>query len=307
MLLISVTILRVGYLDDLRAQGLQIASRRAWGSRYNYSSPRTLYLPTRYLFLHIAVVRDRDDRVSTEHEVCRMIENIGIQRFPNTGISYNAMVFDTGRIYDGQPLPRRGAHTLNEYGIRGYPYNLNYYGHAVVLPQMPADPVTDEQVDSVARWGAAVVRAGYSRANRFLPHRMFAPKDCPGDRAVARLDEFNRRLRHYIAEGLDEMSARDVWAYPLVNPDTGRMVTAGGMLRYNYARTARILAKVGAMEGVLAKLVALHQTGTPLTLDEIEAAAKSGADRALSEVAEPPLDDPDELDELPPGAEAQAG
>jgi hypothetical protein len=279
----------VSYLDDLRAQGLEIASRRAWGSRYNYSSPRTVYLPTRYLFLHIAVVRDRDDRVSTEHAVCRTIENIGIQRFPNTGISYNAMVFDTGRIYDGQPLTRRGAHTLNEFGIRGYPFNLNYYGHAVVMPQMPSDSVTDAQVDAVARWGAAVVRAGYSRATRFLPHRMFAPKDCPGDRAVARLDDFNRRLRHYIAEGLDEMSARDVWAYPLKNPYTRTELTAGLMLRYTYARTAQILARVGAMEGVLAELVALHQSGAPITLEQITEAAKSGADRALNEIIDDDL------------------
>jgi hypothetical protein len=240
--------------------------------------------PDPHLFLHVAVVRDRDDRVATERAVCRTIENIGIQRFSNTGISYNAMVFDTGRIYDGQPLTRRGAHTLNEFRIRGYPYNLNYYGHAVVLPQMPSDPVTDAQVDAVARWGAAVVRAGYSRADRFLPHRMLAPKDCPGDRAVARLADFNRRLRHYIAEGLDEMSARDVWAYPMKNPYTGTELTAGIMLRYTYARTAQVLAKVGAIEGVLAELVAMHQTGATLTLDQITAAAKSGADRALSEV-----------------------
>jgi hypothetical protein len=133
---------------------------------------------------------------------------------------------------------------------------------------------------------------------------MFAPKDCPGDRAMARLDDFNRRLRHYIAEGLDEMSARDVWAYPMKNPYTGVELPAGLMMRSTYARTARILAKVGAIEGVLAELVALHQTGAPLTLEQITAAAESGADRALSEVIDVPVD---ELDEDGLGEEAYAG
>jgi len=242
----------MGYLNDLRAQGLQIASRRAWGSTYNYGSPRTVYLPTRYLFLHIAVVPDRDDTIAGEHSTCRTVERIGVQRFPNTGISYNALAFDTGRLYDGQPLTRRGAHTINEYGLPGYPTNLNYYGHAIVLPQMPGDTVTDAQVDSVARWGAAVVRAGYSRATRFLPHRMFAPKDCPGDKAVARLNEINSLLRHYISEGLDDMAISDadakkiaqaVHAYGLSDLKTetsGDTIDAGVILSYLDMRVVRI-------------------------------------------------------------------
>jgi len=281
--LISVSILGVAYLNDLRAEGLQIASRRSWGSTFNYGTPRTVYVPTRYLFLHIAVVDDPDDRLSTERAVVRQIERIGIQRFPSTGISYNAVAFDTGRLYDGQPLTRRGAHTINEFGVPGYPTNLNYYGHAIVLPQQTSDAVTNAQVDAVARWGAAVVRAGYSRANQFMPHRKFAPKDCPGDKAVARLDDINRLLRHYIAEGLDDMSAADVWGYHLDNPDTGTTLTAGGMLRFNYARISRILARVGALEGVIAELVAQHETGTSLTIEQITAAARAGAEQALTE------------------------
>jgi hypothetical protein len=202
---------RVNYLTDLREQGLAIAARPQWGSTYNYSSLRLVYIPTRYLFLHVAVIADPDDLVGTEHEVMRALERIGARRFPNTGISYSAAAFDTGRLYDAQPLDRRGAHTVNELGVPGYPYNLNYYGHAIVLPQMVADPVTDAQVEAVARWGAAVVRAGWSTAREFLPHRKFAPKDCPGDKAVARLPEINDRLQHYIANGLepDDMQLTD--------------------------------------------------------------------------------------------------
>ncbi|MCI0687617.1 MAG: N-acetylmuramoyl-L-alanine amidase, partial [Sporichthyaceae bacterium] len=274
----------MAYLDDLRAEGLQIASRAGWGSRFNYSSPRTVYLPGRYLFLHIAVVNDPNDLKGSEDDVVRTIEQIGIQRFPSTGISYNAIAFDTGRLYDGQPLTRRGAHTINDFGISGYPYNLNYYGHAIVLPQQTADAVTDAQVDAVARWGAAVVRAGYSRASQFFPHRKFSPKECPGDRAVARLDDINRLLRHYIAEGLDEMpTAQEVWAHGLVVPGTDNKVTAGGMLRSTYSDVRNIKARVGAMEAVLAELLAKHEAGDTLTIEEIRAASKAGAEEALTE------------------------
>lgn len=196
----------MSYLTDLREQGLEINTRGDWRAVFDYSNLRTIYLPGDYLFLHISVTNRTDDWRAD----MRTIERIGISRFPNTGISYNAAAFPDGRIADAQPLDRRGAHTLNELGVPGYPENLNYYGHAIVLPQMVGDPVTNAQVDAVAQWGAAVVRAGYSRADRFLPHRMFAPKDCPGDRAVARLDDINGLLRHYVQEGLPVITDADV-------------------------------------------------------------------------------------------------
>lgn len=196
----------MGYLDDLRNEGLLISSRTEWGSDFLYGTQRPLIeLPAPYLYLHISVTHlSADWRADM-----RTIEDIGAKRFPNTGISYSAAAFPDGRLADGQPLWRKGAHTVNDLGTPGYPYDLNGYGHAICLPQMVDDPVTDAQVDAIARWGAALVRAGYSTAREFLPHRMFANKDCPGDRAIARLAEINSRLRHYSIEGLFAMELSD--------------------------------------------------------------------------------------------------
>lgn len=203
------------HLDKLRAQGLTITPRSEWGARKSWYTPagasrsytdsgRTIRLPARFLFLHIAVVDDPSDLVGDERQVMRSLERIGLSRFPNTGISYNAAAFDTGRIYEGQPLGRRGAHTVNDKGAAGFPFDLNALGHAIVLPQMESDDVTDEQVVAVASWGAALVRAGLNRAEggQLYPHRRFAFKECPGDKAVARLPEMNSLLGRYIRDGL---------------------------------------------------------------------------------------------------------
>jgi hypothetical protein len=186
----------------LRSQGLAFTAREGWGARHPYHKRPTVSLPTRCLFLHVAVIADPDDLVGTEREKMRVLERIGVERF-SSGISYNWAVFDTGRAYEGQPLDRKGAHTVNDKGVTGFPKNLNFFGYAVVLPQMGTDEVTDEQVDAVARFGAACRRAKLTVANEFLPHQMFANKACPGAPALKRLPEINKLMAHYVRVGLN--------------------------------------------------------------------------------------------------------
>lgn len=190
----------------LAAQGLDIRPREEWGAVTDYSTSRPVERAIA-LFLHIAVVDDRDDLVGGEHRVMRNTERVGRTRFGATiGISYNAAAFDTGRLYEGQPLGRRGAHTVNDLPNPAFRQGgLNHLVRALVLPQQVTDPVTDAQIDAAARWGAALIRAGFAIPGaRWWGHRDVTRKGCPGDAAYRRLGELNRLTRHYEAHGLKE-------------------------------------------------------------------------------------------------------
>lgn len=84
---------------------------------------------------------------------------------------------------------------------------------------------------------------------------------------------------------LDMPTAQEIWAYGLEVPgtDPAKIVTAGGMLRTNYATVRKLTARVGALEGALAKLVELAaDDGSTLTREEFRAAAREGAADALT-------------------------
>src|SRR5918994_942017 len=153
----------------LREQGLDQIIRENWTSQ-SYQSDRTVSEPVEGFFLHISVTHDTGDSTSTEHTNMQTIERIGNERFGGIGFPYNAAIFDTGRLYEGQPLTRRGAHTVNDLNKPGFREtgssgSLNYWYRAIVLPQMVTDNVTEAQVDQCARWAAAQIRAGYAKPN----------------------------------------------------------------------------------------------------------------------------------------------
>lgn len=190
----------------LAEQGLDIATRETWGARQDYTSDRSVIEPAVGFALHISVTIDHGDLTGDEHFDLRHIEGIGQQRF-GIGFPYNAAVFDTGRLYEGQPLTRRGAHTVDDKDI-GYPStgssrSMNFLWRAIVLPQMVDDDVTDGQVDQCARWAAAQVRSGLARRDAlWIGHRDVAWKSCPGDAGYARLPDIRRLTEHYIVNGL---------------------------------------------------------------------------------------------------------
>jgi hypothetical protein len=190
---------------DLASQGLVITSRESWDAVQSYASARTVEEPARWFFLHISVTIDGGNTGLTEADDMRDIERIGQERF-GIGFPYNAAVFDTGRLYEGQPLTRRGAHTVNDKLVPGFPMpplSLNVAGRAIVLPQMVTDDVTDAQVDQCARWAAAQKRSGLARRDApWYGHRDFAYKGCPGDAGYARLPEIRALTEHYTVHGL---------------------------------------------------------------------------------------------------------
>jgi len=200
--------------DKLNGQGLIIRLRSEWGAVQDYTSDRDCDVPAVAFFLHIAVVDDPSDLLGPEDQVARTIESIGQSRF-GSGMSYNALAFNTGRLYEGQPLTRRGTHTVNTFERTHCPthsgsltapsWTNNINARALCLPQQVDDPVTDAQIDSAARWAAAQIRSGLAAAwARWHGHRCVTAKDCPGGRAFERIPELQALTEHYVKHGLME-------------------------------------------------------------------------------------------------------
>lgn len=88
-----------------------IASRSSWGARHSNGDRNLSGLATA-VFLHHTVTTHLSPNASVSQERAQMrsIESIGQQRF-GTGISYNVIVFPSGRAYQGVSFNRRGTHT----------------------------------------------------------------------------------------------------------------------------------------------------------------------------------------------------
>jgi hypothetical protein len=155
--------------------------------------------PADYHFLHISVTADTDT-VQEGFAGARQMEGYGYSTPPM--VSYHDMVSNEGRYYEGQSYGVKGTHTNNDKKVPGYPKELNFYGYACALMQNVDDEVTDIQVRVVAMVFAARELKGLVRKGApVLPHRMFAAKSCPGDKAMARLDEIIRLKNQYVQAG----------------------------------------------------------------------------------------------------------
>lgn len=196
--------------------GLTHRLREQWGARFDYGNSRPVDEPATRLFFHLTVTNPGNYSGHDAH--ARAIESIGISRFPSTGLSYNELVLPGGRLYEGQPLGRRGAHTVNDYQRatctapgcpnRGQPltapsWNLNVNGRSCGLARNVGDPVTDDDVRAAARWGAAGKLAGLvHRDARWHGHRCCANKLCPGNTGFSRLDDVSDLTVDYVRNGL---------------------------------------------------------------------------------------------------------
>jgi len=214
----------------LSAQGLDMITRETWGAVQSYTSARDVSEPVEGFVLHISVTIDHGDLTGNEHADMRTIERIGQERF-GIGLPYNAAIFDTGRLYEGQPLTRRGAHTVDDknigYKSTGTSRSMNFWWRAIVLPQMVDDDVTSAQVDKCARWAAAQIRAGYAKRDAiWIGHRDVAWKACPGDTGYARLPQIRALTEHYVVNGLtpSQSTKKDDKMYAFVKSPDGSPV-----------------------------------------------------------------------------------
>lgn len=207
----SITAERAG----LAAVGLRLRRREQWGAVFDYTNARAVDEPAVHQFVHISVTNPAAYISHDAHT--RAIERIGISRFPNTGISYNRLVLPGGRTYEGQPIGRRGAHTVNDdqastcvtagcpsmgRSLDAPSWNLNVNGRAYVFARNVDDPITAADVDAMARCLVADRLAGFVTINATLHgHRCCSAKDCPGGIAWAHMGEINSLMRAYLARG----------------------------------------------------------------------------------------------------------
>lgn len=279
----------------LSEQGLEIRTREEWGAAQSYSSDRACDTIADSFFLHIAVVDDPSDLLGTEDQVARTIERIGQSRF-GSGISYNALAFNTGRLYEGQPLTRRGAHTVNTFRRDRCPvhggdltgpstssgYNLNVNVRALVLPQQVDDPVTDEQLDAAARWAAAQILAGLARPDaRWHGHRCVTAKACPGQTAYDRIDELQQLTNYYIENGLIDMQLTDENLKQIRNAVWNSELEADGRTARKMLRQASGVA--GVADKIADRVVEILSEQPSTGVSNVDAAVKAAVKQALRE------------------------
>lgn len=176
---------------NARKRGVTVLTRTQWGSAYPdvYRQRRkdtkagrwgTFLLRARYVAQHITVTFDSGVLVGEFKADCRTIERIGMERF-GSGVSYNFLVdMRSGAVGVGQPLDSKGTHTVNDKGVDGYPYDLNMYARAIAVVGMPGDQLSPAAEKSITELIAAMVDEGAVEPGfEYVPHSMFAEKDCP--------------------------------------------------------------------------------------------------------------------------------
>lgn len=278
--------------EKLREQGLVIRTREEWDAVQDYTSDRACDVPAVAFFLHIAVVDDPSDLLGTEDQVARNIEGIGQSRF-GSGMSYNALAFNTGRLYEGQPLTRRGTHTVNTFerahcpthsgSLEAPAWTNNINARALCLPQQVDDPVTDVQIDTAARWAAAQIRSGLAAPwARWHGHRCVTAKDCPGGRAFDRIPELQALTEHYAKHGLeDDMTPEDLMKHRIEVDRDGKEVTISveQLLRETFQRAERV--DIPAIVKAVVAAIPATTMAASLTLEQIETAVEVGVLKAL--------------------------
>jgi hypothetical protein len=206
----------------LEQAGVECYSRTEWGSpreadgsydrrAVTHPMPST---PALYHFLHITVTEDTDFPADGK-EAAKKVETFGLSTPPM--VSYHDLVTNEGRYFAGMPYGVKGTHTINDKDVPGFPHDLNLWGYATALMQNVQDEVTDVQVELVAMIAAAREIEGKTvRGAPIYPHRMFDWKACPGDKAMARLDEIRALKTQFVLNGLpnkeDEVKDADLAA-----------------------------------------------------------------------------------------------
>ncbi|MFC8801753.1 N-acetylmuramoyl-L-alanine amidase [Promicromonospora sp. NPDC057138] len=159
---------------------LSIASRESWGARYQ-DGDLTLTGLAVEVFVHHSVTAQLspDASIAAEAEQMRALESVGQSRF-GTGISYNVVIFPSGRAYQGVSWNRRGTHTGGRNSTsRSICFAGNYETNQPTAAQIST--------------AAAIYREGkqrwWTQGAPLYGHRDVSQTACPGRNLYARLDD----------------------------------------------------------------------------------------------------------------------
>lgn len=166
--------------DDQPTAAVHIASRSSWGARHP-DGDLTLTGPAVEVFVHHSVTAQLspDASIGAEAEQMRALESVGQSRF-GTGISYNVVIFPSGRAYQGVSWNRRGTHTGGRNSTsRSICFAGNY----------------DTELPSAAQisTASAIYGAGKGRwwtdGAPLRGHRDVSQTACPGQFLYSRIDD----------------------------------------------------------------------------------------------------------------------
>lgn len=157
-----------------------IESRAAWGARYQDGDQTLSGLATGVRIHHtVTTTLPATATVDQERAQMRTIEATGQQRF-GTGISYNVVIFPSGRAYQGVSFNRRGTHDAGE----------NTPTRAICFA---GDYSTHQPTDAQIATAAAIVAEGrgkwWTTTAPVTPHSDHYATDCPGNNVRTRLPE----------------------------------------------------------------------------------------------------------------------
>jgi hypothetical protein len=157
-----------------------IASRASWGARFP-DGDLTLRGLAVEVFVHHSVTAQLspDASIAEEAEQMRALESVGQTRF-GTGISYNVVVFPSGRAYQGVSWNRRGTHTG---GRNSTSRSICFAGNYEV-----SEPTAAQISTAAAIFGAGKDR-WWTRGAPLAGHRDVSQTACPGRHLYARLDD----------------------------------------------------------------------------------------------------------------------
>lgn len=158
---------------------VDIASRGSWGARYQ-DGDKNLSGLAHEVFIHhtVTTLLPRNADPADERAQMRGIEAIGQSRF-GTGISYNVIVFPSGRAYQGVSFHRRGTHTG---GRNSTVRSISFAGNFDTTVPTPEALATASKIyhEGKGKWwfSGAPLRG----------HREVSLTACPGKYLYARLD-----------------------------------------------------------------------------------------------------------------------
>ncbi|MBD0344872.1 MAG: N-acetylmuramoyl-L-alanine amidase [Coleofasciculus sp. Co-bin14] len=193
---------------NVQSGTLDIVSRQVWGARPAKEPLTNLINPKRITIHHTFIPSDPATSQSAEIQRMRQVQNgqmDGSQGFSDMG--YHYMIMASGRIYEGRPENKRGAHDMVNDGI-GVCFDGDYTNRQITNAQFQSavalctrlcqrmgisDPVTPVDTSTHPDSGKPPI----VRVPRILGHRDRVATGCPGVEGgrTVRLDEIRQAVK----------------------------------------------------------------------------------------------------------------